>query len=58
MSLFVSTPEVHSESTIGEDPLPPGQVWALGTSGQDEYAGLYKIEINIGCDSSISCEVL
>ena len=50
---FVTTPEVHSESTIGEDPLPPGQVWALGTGGQDEYAGLYKIEINIGPGSGV-----
>lgn len=50
---FVSTPEVHSESTIGEDPLPPGQVWALGTGGQNEYAGLYKIEINIGPGSGV-----
>lgn len=50
---FVTTPEVHSESTIGEDPLPPGQVWALGTGGQNEYAGLYKIEINIGPGSGV-----
>lgn len=50
---FLSTPEVHSESTIGEDPLPPGQVWALGTGGQNEYAGLYKIEINIGPGSGV-----
>ena len=26
---FVTTPEIHSENTIGEDPLPPGQIWAL-----------------------------
>jgi len=45
---FVGTPELHSENTIAEDPLPPGEVWALGTGGVDEYAGLYKIEVNIG----------
>ena len=50
---FVTTPEVHSESTISEDPLPPGQVWALGTGGQDEHAGLYKIEVNIGPGSNV-----
>jgi len=26
---FVSTPELHSENSIGSDPLPAGQVWAL-----------------------------
>lgn len=46
---FVTTPEIHSENTIGEDPQPPGQVWVLNTgAGQDEPAGLYKVEVNIG----------
>ncbi len=45
---FVNTPELHSEHTIMDDPLPPGQIWALGTGGGDEYAGLYKIEVNMG----------
>jgi len=26
---FVVTPELQSDNEIGEDPLPPGQVWAL-----------------------------
>jgi ATP-dependent Lon protease len=26
---FVATPELYSEGTIGTDPLPPGQVWAI-----------------------------
>ena len=43
---FVTTPEIHSENTIGEDPLPPGQIWALNAGGQDESTGLYKIEVN------------
>lgn len=45
---FVTTPEIHSENTIGEDPLPPGQIWALNTGGQEETTGLYKIEVNVG----------
>jgi len=50
---FVTTPEVHSENTIGEDPLPPGQIWALNAGGQDETTGLYKIEVNIGPGSGV-----
>jgi ATP-dependent Lon protease len=45
---FVNTPELHSEQTIAEDPLPPGQIWALGAGDSDEAAGLYKVEVNIG----------
>lgn len=44
---FVTTPEIHSENTIGEDPMPPGQIWTMNMGGnQDEPTGLYKIEIN------------
>jgi len=50
---FVTTPEIHSENTIGEDPLPPGQIWVLNTGGQDELTGLYKIEVNIGPGSGV-----
>jgi ATP-dependent Lon protease len=50
---FVTTPELHSENTIGEDPQPPGQVWTLNTSGLDESAGLYKIEVNVGPGSGV-----
>ena len=28
---FVSTPELHSDEAIDGDPLPPGQVWAIGS---------------------------
>jgi len=45
---FVTTPELHRENTIGEDPLPPGQVWALNTGGQDDTVGLYKVEVSVG----------
>lgn len=50
---FVTTPEIHSENTIGEDPLPPGQIWALNAGGQEETTGLYKIEINVGPGSGV-----
>jgi len=50
---FVTTPEIHSENTIGEDPLPPGQIWALNAGGQDESTGLYKIEVNAGPGSGV-----
>ena len=43
---FVTTPEIHSENTISDDPLPPGQIWALNAGGLEETKGLYKIEIN------------
>src|SRR3977135_400999 len=41
---FVATPELQSEDSIGGDPLPAGQVWALSPGGQDEAASLYRIE--------------
>jgi len=50
---FVTTPEIHSENTIGEDPLSPGQIWALNAGGQEETTGLYKIEINAGPGSGV-----
>src|SRR5438093_12885457 len=43
---FVVTPELHSESSIGSDPLPPGQIWTISPGGTDENPGLYRIEIN------------
>lgn len=51
---FVTTPEIHSENTIGEDPMPPGQVWTMNMGGsQEETTGLYKIEINTGPGSGV-----
>lgn len=50
---FVTTPEIHSENTIGEDPLPPGQIWGLNVGGQEENSGLYKIEINTSPGSNV-----
>ncbi len=45
---FVVTPELQSENSIGTDPLPPGQVWAISPGRQDEGAGLYRIDVNEG----------
>lgn len=50
---FVTTPELHSEHTITDEPLPAGQIWTLGTGGVDENAGLYKIEVNVGPGSGV-----
>lgn len=43
---FVATPELQSEDSIGTDPLPAGQVWAISPGGQDEPIGLFRIEVN------------
>ena len=45
---FVATPELYSESSIGTDPLPPGQVWVISAGGGDENPGLYQINITEG----------
>jgi ATP-dependent Lon protease len=45
---FVVTPELQSEDSIGGDPLPPGQVWAISPGNMEENAGLYRIEVNEG----------
>ncbi|HPR73994.1 MAG TPA: BREX system Lon protease-like protein BrxL [Bacteroidales bacterium] len=45
---FVTTPEIHSENTITEDPLPPGQIWAINAGGSEEPNGLYRIEVSSG----------
>lgn len=42
---FVATPELQSEDSIGDDPLPPGQVWTLSPGGQDEHPGLFRIDV-------------
>lgn len=50
---FVSTPELHSEGSIGSDPLPPGQVWGIGPGGIDENAGLYRLDVTVGPGSGV-----
>ena len=50
---FVSTPELQSESSIGSDPLEPGQVWSISPGDGEEHPGLYCIEINEGPGSGV-----
>jgi len=45
---FVSTPELHNENSIGGDPLPTGQAWALSPGSGDENPGLFRIEVTEG----------
>ena len=50
---FVVTSELQSDKYIGSDPLPPGQVWTISAGGQDEYPGLFRIEVNVGPGSGV-----
>jgi ATP-dependent Lon protease len=50
---FVVTPELQSEDSIGTDPLPPGQIWAISPGALDENAGLYRIEVTEGPGSGV-----
>ena len=50
---YVVTPELRSDRTIGTDPLPPGQVWAISPGGLEEHPGLYRIDVNVGPGSGI-----
>ncbi len=50
---FVATPELHTENSIGGDPLEPGQVWTICPGGMDEHPGLYRIEVNEGPGSGV-----
>jgi ATP-dependent Lon protease len=50
---FVATPELHSENTIGSDPLEPGQAWTISPGGMEENPGLYRIEVNEGPGSGV-----
>ena len=50
---FVSTPEIQGDDAVGQDPLPAGQVWAIGPGGTDERAGLYRIDVNMNAGSGV-----
>ena len=50
---FVVTPELQTEDTVGADPLPPGQVWAISPGGLDDSAGIYRIEVNVAPGSGV-----
>ena len=45
---FVATPELRSDEAIDSDPLPPGQVWAIGPGVEGSGPGLYRIEVVVG----------
>ena len=49
---FVSTPELHSERSIGGEPLPPGHVWTISGGGEDPL-GLYRIEVTESVGSGV-----
>ena len=50
---FVATPELRTDDAIDADPLPPGQVWGIGQSGEDAGASLYRIEATAGPGSGM-----
>jgi len=50
---FVSTPELQSEDSIGDDPLPPGQVWVMSPGGVDENPGLFRVDATQGPGSGV-----
>ena len=50
---FVSTPELYSEDSIGNDPLPPGQAWVMSPGGGDENTGLYRVDVTEGPGSGV-----
>ena len=50
---FVSTPELQSDNSIGDDPLEPGQVWTISPGGGEEHPGMYRIEVNEGPGSGV-----
>jgi ATP-dependent Lon protease len=50
---FVATPELQSEDSIGDDPLPPGQVWVLSPGGLDEHPGLFRLDATEGPGSGV-----
>jgi ATP-dependent Lon protease len=50
---FVSTPELQSQSGIGDEPLECGQIWTLSPGGADEHPGLFRLEANEGPGSGV-----
>jgi len=51
---FVSTPELRSDEAIESDPLPPGQVWAIGPGVEGGDPGLCKVEVTVGPGQGVS----
>jgi ATP-dependent Lon protease len=50
---FVATPELRSQSGIGDEPMECGQIWTLSPGGQDEHPGLFRLEVTDGPGSGV-----
>ena len=50
---FVAPPELHSDAVIDPDPLPPGQIWGMGSGGAESGASLYRIEVTVGTGNGV-----
>lgn len=50
---FVTTPELQSQSGIGDEPMECGQIWTLSPGGQDEHPGLFRLEVTEGPGSGV-----
>jgi ATP-dependent Lon protease len=50
---FVATPELYSENSIGNDPLPPGQVWIVAGGSGEENPGLFQVDVTEGLGSGV-----
>lgn len=50
---FVTTPELHSQEGIGDEPLESGQIWTLSPGGADEHPGLFRLEVTEGPGSGV-----
>ena len=46
-------PELYSENSIGNDPLPPGQAWVISAGGGEEHPGLYQVDVTEGPGSGV-----
>ena len=50
---FVTTPELRSQSGIGDEPMECGQIWALSPGAENEYPGLFRLEVTEGPGSGV-----
>ncbi|CDM25197.1 putative ATP-dependent protease [Castellaniella defragrans 65Phen] len=50
---FVATPELQSQSGIGDEPLECGQIWVMSPGNEEEHAGLFRLEVNEGPGSGV-----
>ncbi len=50
---FVTTPELRSQSGIGDEPMECGQIWVLSPGAENEYPGLFRLEVTEGPGSGV-----